>query len=76
MSVRDESKVYDVRIIERNFRKGLLSRKEYERHLSNLHDCADKVVVSQPSAQNEGFDAGPDVLDEEDDELDDDTDEV
>lgn len=65
MSVRDESKIYDVRIIERNFRKGLLSRKDYERHLSSLHDCADKVVVSQPSTKPEadGYDEGEETGD-------------
>ncbi len=37
---RDESKLYDVRILERNLRRGTLSRKDYEKYLKGLPDRA------------------------------------
>lgn len=37
-------RAYDVRTIERNIKKGNLSRKDYEKHLKSLPDVADKVA--------------------------------
>jgi hypothetical protein len=34
---------YDMRIVERSLKRGLISRKEYEKHLKSLPDSKDKV---------------------------------
>jgi hypothetical protein len=34
---------YDTRIVERNIKRGLLSRKEYEKYQKSLPDSKDKV---------------------------------
>ena len=41
---RDEQKLYDVRTLERNFRKGLITRKEYDKYLKALPDKADNIA--------------------------------
>jgi hypothetical protein len=35
---------YDRRTVERNIKKGLITRKDYEKHLKSLDDVADKGV--------------------------------
>jgi hypothetical protein len=43
---------WDVRVRERNLRKGLLEDKEVEKHLSSLGDVADQaesLVIPQPA---------------------------
>ncbi len=37
-------KIYDVRILERNLAKGLLSREDYEKHLAELEDAEGNSV--------------------------------
>jgi hypothetical protein len=41
-------RLYDKRIVERNIKKGLLSRKDYEKHLKSLEDIGDKGVYGGP----------------------------
>ena len=41
---RDEQKLYDVRTLERNFRKGLITRKDYDKYLKALPDKADNIA--------------------------------
>jgi hypothetical protein len=53
---REDPRFWDVRTIERRIRQGMLSRKDYEKHLKSLPDVADKA---QP------FDL--DALDQDDD---------
>ena len=48
MATRDENKSYDVRILERNLRRGQLSRKDYEKYLKSLPDAADRATASKP----------------------------
>jgi hypothetical protein len=38
------SRLYDRRTVERNIKKGLITRKDYEKHLKALEDMADKGV--------------------------------
>lgn len=40
-------KLYDLRVVERNIQKGLITRKEYEEYLSKLDDSADKAEKMQ-----------------------------
>jgi hypothetical protein len=37
-------RTYDVRTIERNIKKGNLTRKDYDKYLKSLPDVADKVA--------------------------------
>jgi hypothetical protein len=41
-------RLFDKRIVERNIKKGLLSRKDYEKHLKSLDDIADKGIYGGP----------------------------
>jgi hypothetical protein len=47
---RDDSKAkaYDVRTLERNLRRGLISRKEYEKYLQSLPDRAENATAYRP----------------------------
>jgi len=40
-----DPRLYDVRNIERNIKRGLLSRKDYEKFLKGLPDSKDKAAV-------------------------------
>jgi hypothetical protein len=47
MSRDDEVKnvrLFDIRAIERNIRKGLITRKDYDKHLKSLPDVTDKIA--------------------------------
>ena len=37
-------RLFDVRTIERNIKKGFVTRKDYEKHLKTLADAAEKVA--------------------------------
>ena len=39
---------YDVRVIDRNLRENLLSKKDYEKHLKSLADMTDEAVPGEP----------------------------
>jgi hypothetical protein len=54
-------RLYDRRTIERNIKKGLITRKDYEKFLKALEDAKDKGV------------AGEELDDDDDDDMDDDT---
>jgi hypothetical protein len=51
---RDEDakdvRLFDLRTVERNIKRGLTTRKEYERFLKSLGDAADKVAPPEPEA--------------------------
>ena len=38
-----ELRIFDSRIVERNIKRGLVSRKDYEKYLKSLPDSKDKV---------------------------------
>jgi hypothetical protein len=38
------ARTYDRRTVERNIKKGIITRKDYEKHLKSLEDVADKGV--------------------------------
>lgn len=48
---RDEEvkdvRLFDIRTVERNIKRGIITRKDYERHLKSLADATDKVAPSQ-----------------------------
>jgi hypothetical protein len=37
-------RLYDRRTVERNIKKGIVTRKDFEKHLKSLDDVADKGV--------------------------------
>ena len=53
MATRDDSKLYDVRTLERNLRKGLISKKEYEKYLKALPDREANAAISKPDESKE-----------------------
>lgn len=48
---RDEEvkdmRFFDLRTVERNIKRGLITRKEYERILKSLPDVAEKITPSE-----------------------------
>jgi len=40
-------RLYDRRTIERNIKKGLITRKDYEKFLKSLDDAKDKGVIGE-----------------------------
>ena len=38
-----DARLFDVRVVERNIQKGLVSRKDYEKHLKSLGDAKEKT---------------------------------
>jgi hypothetical protein len=55
---RDEEvkdvRLFDVRTVERNIKRGLITRKDYERHLKSLSDAAENVAVDEPDPPPQG----------------------
>ncbi len=43
-----DARLFDVRIVERNIKRGIITRKEYERFLKSLNDAAANVVTDEP----------------------------
>ena len=65
MSAADD-KMFDVRTLERKLRRGLISRKDYEKFLKSLPDRGDNVTQVGVSLSEVD-----DLDDDEDDDLDD-----
>jgi RNA-splicing ligase RtcB len=58
------ARLYDKRTVERNIKKGLISRKDYEKHLKSLEDVAEKGAFG--AVDNDLDDDLDDDLDEAD----------
>jgi hypothetical protein len=43
------ARLFDKRTVERNIKRGLVSRKDYEKYLKSLDDIADKGVYGAPA---------------------------
>jgi hypothetical protein len=50
--------LFDRRIVERNIKRGLTTRKDYEKYLKSLADAADKVKSPDEEPAPEGADVG------------------
>jgi hypothetical protein len=62
MTRDDEPKnprLYDRRVVERNIKKGLVSRKDYNQHLKSLPDVAGNIA-----SPDERHEEPPDDIDE------------
>ena len=51
------SRLYDRRTVDRNIKKGLLTRKDYEKHLKSLDDVAEKGVYGGTDTDDDDDDA-------------------
>jgi hypothetical protein len=64
-STRDDDaknkRLFDLRTLERNIKKGLITRKDYEKYLKTLPDVAGLVLPPEEA-----------ILDDDEDELDED----
>ncbi len=54
MTTREESKLYDVRTLERRIRRGLINKKDYEKYLKALPDATDKAAPPEAERGDEG----------------------
>ncbi len=67
-------RLYDRRTIERNIKKGLITRKDYEKFLKSLEDAKEKGVMGaeipevEDQIQDDGLD--DDELDEDENDVD------
>ena len=50
------TRLYDKRTIDRNIKKGLLSRKDYDKFLKTLDDVADKGVYGASESRDDDDD--------------------
>ena len=69
MSREEEAKnarLFDRRVVERNIKKGLVTRKDYEKYLKSLDDSAGKIASPEERVEDVA-DAADDIDDEDDD---------
>ena len=59
-------RLFDVRTIERNIRKGLTTRKDYEKYLKTLPDAAEKAATAAAEEEDDDLLEDEDDLDDED----------
>jgi len=45
-----DPRLFDTRIAERNIKRGLITRKEYERFLKSLADAVEKILPPESEA--------------------------
>jgi hypothetical protein len=48
-----EARLFDIRTVERNIKRGLITRKDYERFLKSLPDASDKTLPPETAAAPE-----------------------
>jgi hypothetical protein len=67
--MNDKSHLFDVRVRERNIKRGLIEAKDVEKYLSELPDQAEQAeIITQPQPALDGDD---DLDDDGDDDSDD-----
>jgi len=61
MSTRDDEvknpKLFDRRIVERNIKKGLITRKDYDKHLKALADVAGNIAAPDERVEDSDVEA-------------------
>ena len=57
----DNEYLFDQRIVEKNIRKGLITRKQYDNYLKRLADAADNAEYVNLDA-NDGADDVPEAV--------------
>ena len=63
---REDTRFWDVRTIDRRIRRGLLTRKDYDKHLKALEDAQEKVSLQAEASDDDDLD--DDAFDDEDDD--------
>jgi hypothetical protein len=53
---KDHAKIWDRRTLERNVRKGVMTRKDVEKYLKSLPDAAEKVAEVEIDDEDEDED--------------------
>jgi hypothetical protein len=48
------NRLFDVRTIERSIKKGLITRKDYEKHVKALPDATEKVAPPEEHPDDDG----------------------
>ena len=65
---RDEdeknARLFDRRVVERNIKKGLITRKDLEKYLKSLPDAAEKAATPEEVADMAAHDDDDDGLDD------------
>jgi hypothetical protein len=51
-----DNRILDKRVVHRYVRKGTVDEKDYEKHLKNLPDLADKAAPVEASIEGEDLD--------------------
>jgi len=46
-----DARLFDLRTVERNIKRGLITRKDYERFLKSLPDAADNTLPAEAGSQ-------------------------
>ena len=66
----DDPMTFDVRILERKLRRGLISHKEYEKYLKSLPDRSENVAPIRFERRSSVQDEEPseDMIDDEEEE--------
>jgi len=59
-------RLYDRRTIDRNIKKGLITRKDYEKYLKSLDDVKDKGIQGESEVAEDDDDDGADDAPEAD----------
>jgi hypothetical protein len=70
MSRDDEAKnlrFFDRRVVERNIKKGLITRKDYDKHLKALNDTAANIASPEERALDAHDDDDDDIVEEPED---------
>jgi hypothetical protein len=53
------SRLFDRRTVDRNIKKGLITRKDYEKHLKSLEDVGDRGVYGESDPEDDEPAAAP-----------------
>jgi len=56
MADQPENKTVDKRVVHRYLRKGIVDEKDFEKHLKNLPDLADRAAPVEASIEGEDLD--------------------
>jgi hypothetical protein len=46
-----DARLFDLRTVERNIKRGLITRKDYERFLKSLRDAGDNTLPAETGSQ-------------------------
>jgi hypothetical protein len=65
-------RLFDRRIVERNIKKGIVTRKDYDKYLKALGDTAPNIASAEERVEDEPDDDDLDALDDVEDEEEDD----